>query len=143
MKSSEKRSRLLTSEAHGASFGISTTMSSRRSSYDGCEVEEVTREVSTVDVRQRLGDILNRVALQHDEYVIVRRGKPLAALVPVAKLEQMRRIARRHALGFMGQQRGGPLSEDDATRLALEARRWTRRAVRENRRGPWRTTITD
>ena len=56
--------------------------------------------VSTLDVRQRLGDMLNRVALRHDEFVIERKGKPLAALVPVERLEQMRRFARRRALDF-------------------------------------------
>jgi len=29
-------------------------------------------KVSTMDVRQRIGDLLNRVALRHDEFVIER-----------------------------------------------------------------------
>ena len=45
--------------------------------------------ISTADVRQRIGDLLNRVALRHDEFIIERKGKPLAALVPVERLEQM------------------------------------------------------
>ena len=57
--------------------------------------------VSTIDVRQRIGDLLNRVALHHDEFVIERKGKPLAALVPVERLEQMRRFARRRALELL------------------------------------------
>ena len=61
----------------------------------------MTDRVSTMDVRQRIGDMLNRVALRHDEFIIERKGKPLAALVPVERLEQMRRFARRHALEFM------------------------------------------
>jgi hypothetical protein len=36
--------------------------------------------VSTMDVRARIGDMLNRVALRHDEFIIERKGKPLAAL---------------------------------------------------------------
>ena len=51
----------------------------------------VPDKVSTMDVRQRLGDMLNRVALRHDEFIIERKGKPLAALVPVERLEQRRR----------------------------------------------------
>jgi len=43
----------------------------------------MTETISTLEVRQRLGDMLNRVALRHDEFVIERKGKPLAALVPV------------------------------------------------------------
>jgi prevent-host-death family protein len=90
------------------------------------EVMIMTERVSTMDVRQRLGDILNRVALRHDEFVIERKGKPLAALVPFEKLEQIRAIARRHALLFLEQQKGGPLSDEEAMDLALEAQRWGR-----------------
>ena len=66
----------------------------------------MSETVSTLEVRQRLGDMLNRVALRHDEFVIERKGKPLAALVPVERLEQMRLIARRDALAFLDQQKG-------------------------------------
>jgi prevent-host-death family protein len=90
------------------------------------EVKIMTERVSTMDVRQRLGDILNRVALRHDEFVIERKGKPLAALVPVERLEQIRSIARRHALLFLEQQKGGSLSDDEAMELALRAQRWGR-----------------
>lgn len=83
--------------------------------------------VSTIDVRQRIGDLLNRVALRHDEFIIERKGKALAALVPVERLEQMRRFARRHALDVMERQKGHPLTDDRAMKLALEAQRWARR----------------
>jgi prevent-host-death family protein len=83
--------------------------------------------VSTIEVRQRIGDLLDRVALRHDEFIIERKGKPLAALVPVERLEQMRRFARRHALDVMEQQKGGTLSDGQAMTLGLEAQRWARR----------------
>jgi hypothetical protein len=31
----------------------------------------------------------------------MRKGKPLAALVPIERLEQMRRFARQHSLEFL------------------------------------------
>ena len=93
----------------------------------------MTREVSTLDVRQRLGDLLNRVALRHDEYVITRKGQPLAALVPVQKLEQMRRIARRHALDFLEEQKSGKVSPTAAMRLAIEAQSWARGSKKKRR----------
>lgn len=95
----------------------------------------MTEKVSTIEVRQRIGDLLNRVALRHDEFVIERKGKPLAALVPVERLEQMRRFARRHALDFLEKRRGSSVSEDEATELALEAQRWARKQGRKPRRG--------
>jgi prevent-host-death family protein len=90
-------------------------------------------KISTLDVRQRIGDLLNRVALRHDEFIIERKGKPLAALVPVERLEQMRRFARRHALEVLERQVGGPLSDEQATELALEAERWARERARKRR----------
>ena len=83
--------------------------------------------VSTIEVRQRIGDLLNRVALRHDEFIIERKGRPLAALVPIERLEQMRRFARRHALETMGRQKGSAFSDKQAAELGLEAQRWARR----------------
>ena len=87
-----------------------------------------------MDVRQRIGDMLNRVALRHDEFIIERRGKPLAALVPVERLEQMRRFARRHALEFMDRQKPSPLGDKQATELAAEAKLWARGQASRSRR---------
>ncbi len=91
-------------------------------------------KVSTMDVRQRIGDMLNRVALRHDEFIIERKGKPLAALVPVERLEQMRRFARRHALEFMDQQQPSALSDSQAAELAADAKRWARNQASKSRR---------
>lgn len=87
----------------------------------------MSEKVSTMDVRQRIGDMLNRVALRHDEFIIERKGKPLAALVPVERLEQMRRFAQRHALDVMERQKGGAWTDDQAMELGLEAQRWARK----------------
>jgi hypothetical protein len=57
---------------------------------------------------------------------IDRKGNPHAALVPVERLEQMRRFARRHALETLERQAGGTLSDEEARDLAFEARRWAR-----------------
>jgi len=94
----------------------------------------MTEKVSTIDVRQRIGDMLNRVSLRHDEFIIERKGKALAALVPVERLEQMRRFARAQAVDFLEQQEGSDLTNAQATDLALEAQRWARRDGRKSRR---------
>ena len=86
-----------------------------------------------MEVRQRIGDMLNRVALRHDEFIIERKGQPLAALVPIERLDQMRRFARRHALDVMEQQQGGALTDGEAMALGLEAQRWARRRKRRPR----------
>jgi prevent-host-death family protein len=92
-------------------------------------------KVSTIHVRRRIGDLLNRVALRHDEFIIERKGQPLAALVPVERLEQMRRFARRHALEALERQAGGPLSDEQAMDLAVQAERWARERAKGRRSG--------
>jgi hypothetical protein len=78
--------------------------------------------------------MLNRVALRHDEFIIERKGKALAALVPVERLEQMRRFARRHALEFMDQQQPSALTDAQASDLAADGRRWARRSSKSRRK---------
>jgi prevent-host-death family protein len=92
-------------------------------------------KVSTKDIRRRIGDLLNRVALRHDEFNVERKGQPLAALVPAERLEQMRRFARRHALEALERQAGGPLSDERAMALAVQAERWAREHTKGRRSG--------
>ncbi len=92
--------------------------------YGRCDV---TEKLSTLDIRQRLGDILNRVALRHDQFIIERKGKPLAAMVPVERLEQMQEAARLHLLDTLSR-RSGKVSQAEADRLADEAKHRTRKA---------------
>ena len=94
----------------------------------------MSERVSTIDVRQRIGDMLNRVALRRDEFVIERKGKALAALVPIERLDQMRRFARRQALDFMNEQKGSALTESAASKLAVEAQQWARQQRPKPRR---------
>lgn len=49
--------------------------------------------------------------------------------IPVERLEQMRRFARRHALDFLAQQRGSALTDKQASELAVEAKRWSRKSA--------------
>ncbi|HVS64929.1 MAG TPA: type II toxin-antitoxin system Phd/YefM family antitoxin [Thermoanaerobaculia bacterium] len=52
-----------------------------------------SERIKTGDVRQRLGDLLDRVVDRREQFVIERRGKPLAAIVPFAQYEQLQRAA--------------------------------------------------
>ena len=49
--------------------------------------------ISTMNMRQNLGDILNRVDLRHDQFIIERKGKPLAALIPIVLWEQIAKFS--------------------------------------------------
>jgi hypothetical protein len=76
----------------------------------------------------------DEVSTMDDEFIIKRKGRSLAALVPVERLEQMRRFARRRALEFMQQQRPGPLNGRRVDELAAEAKRWARSRASKTRR---------
>ena len=55
------------------------------------------RIVDTNNVRDRLGEMLDQAHYRGDEFIIQRRGKPLAALVPYSTYE---RFERRRKAAF-------------------------------------------
>ena len=85
----------------------------------------MTQTITTIDVRLKLGDILNRVALRHDQFIVVRKGKPMAAMVPVEKLAKMEKAARLHLAGILNRQ-SAPISPTDADLLANDAKHRSR-----------------
>jgi len=48
----------------------------------------MAKKITTLEIRHSLGDILNRVSLREDQYIIQRKGKSLAAIVPVWQFEK-------------------------------------------------------
>lgn len=85
--------------------------------------------ISTMDMRKGIGDILNRVALRGDEYLVERKGKPLAVVMPVAKAEAIRRAARLR-LGDWLAKPNAVTTDREAMTLANAARRAARTAKR-------------
>jgi prevent-host-death family protein len=86
--------------------------------------------VSTMEVRKSIGDILNRVALRGDEYLVERKGKPLAVMMPVEKAESIRRAARLR-LGDWLARPNAAKTDAEAMTVANKARR----AARISKRG--------
>jgi len=82
--------------------------------------------ITTMDMRQHLGDILNRVDLRHDQFVIERKGKPLAALIPIVLWEQIQDSAKAYGLEFL-RSRPSELSDKEAMDLANKAKKGARR----------------
>src|SRR5262249_4296978 len=92
-------------------------------------VTSMAAKISTMEVREKLGEYLDRVALRHDEFIIDRKGKPLAALVPVEKLAELDRAVRSHLLESLRSRRGS-VSQAEADRVANEAKHRARRRKR-------------
>lgn len=83
------------------------------------------QRVKTAQVRQKLGDLLDRIEEKSDEFVIERRGKPLAALVPMDKLERMNEAAALELLQALDQH-ARKLTQEQVDDLAQVAKRRTR-----------------
>ena len=84
------------------------------------------QNISTIDMRQHLGDILNRVDLRHDQFVIERKGKPLAALIPIVLWNQIQESAKTYGLEFL-RSRPSDLSDKEAMDLATKAKKSARK----------------
>jgi hypothetical protein len=54
----------------------------------------MTHTITAIKARQNMGEMLNRVLLKHDEFIIERGGKPMAAVIPMDRLEQIKAASR-------------------------------------------------
>jgi len=52
----------------------------------------MTDTMNSTDARERMADVLNRVAYAKDRVRITRRGKAVAAVVPIEDLELIERL---------------------------------------------------
>ena len=81
--------------------------------------------VTTMDLRHNLGDILNRVDLRHEQFIVERKGKQLAAIIPIGLFNEIQEAARKHVLQFLDEL-GDGLSDDEAMNLANEVKQEAR-----------------
>jgi prevent-host-death family protein len=91
----------------------------------------MSERVKTAEVRQRLGDLLDRVVSRRDAFVIERRGKPLAALVPFAQYQRLREVAE-HELSAMLDRHARHLTQQQAEDLARRAVKTVAKKVGKN-----------
>jgi hypothetical protein len=89
-------------------------------------MDVMKEHISTMEVRRRLGDILNRVHLRHDRFVIERKGTALAAVVPVETLEAMERLSREVLVDLLARSGRGVGTDSAALELADQAKHATR-----------------
>jgi prevent-host-death family protein len=84
------------------------------------------QHLSPMEFRRRLGEILDRVHLRQDQFVIARKGKPLAALVPVELLDRLQHAARLHLVEVLDRDSSSDVRQSEADALADEAKHRTR-----------------
>jgi prevent-host-death family protein len=88
------------------------------------------RTIGAVDVRRRLGNVLDEVATKGDHYIVERHGEPVAVVVPLHLYEQWRRQRNAFFDRVEAAARRANMSEEEGMALANEAVR----AVRAQRR---------
>ncbi len=75
------------------------------------------KRLSTSEARQQFAEVVNRAAYRGERFVVQRRKKPVAALIPIEEYEFLERMIEQR-------------EEEIDVRLARKARR-------EKRRIPW------
>lgn len=89
------------------------------------------KKIGTDAMRKCMGEILDCVNLRGDEFIIERKHKPLAALIPVSKLEALSKMAKEFVLGTIAAQDSYEEQEDEEQEeidlLANEAKHQTRK----------------
>lgn len=89
------------------------------------------KTVTIEDARKRLGDLVDGARLRGDYYVISKKGKPAAALVPieiVQKHEESKRALLRLIEEVHEKNRGKKAEEIE--RIIDEAVKWARRKAK-------------
>ncbi len=77
-----------------------------------------TFTISTLDLRGRIGDVINRVTYRGERVILEKRGKPVAAIISVEDLRYLERIEAEAARD----PRQRVLEDDDAlARLYAES----------------------
>lgn len=83
-------------------------------------------KIGTKDMREKMGEILDCVNLRGDEFIIERKQKALAALIPIRKFEAIYNAAKKFFFEFIEKQRN-KMSEKELAELLDEAKAATRK----------------
>jgi prevent-host-death family protein len=53
--------------------------------------------ITTLDLRAHMGELLDRVRLRFESFVVERKGRAVAAIIPAERLRRVEEFARRRA----------------------------------------------
>lgn len=69
-------------------------------------------ELPITDAREDLAEVVNRVAYGHERVRLTRRGKPLAAVVPIEDVELLERLEDQADLDAMREALADPANAE-------------------------------
>ena len=87
--------------------------------------------ITAMEVRQKLGEILAKIELRGEEFIIEKGGKPAAVLIPYKKIQRIRQRAAKE-IGEMLDQAAQKNPNADLTDKEIE--RFVEQAIHESRK---------
>ncbi len=84
------------------------------------------RKIGTDDMRKKMGEILDCVNLRGDEFIIQRKQKPIAGLIPIRKLNAIQEISKNFIIDFL-ETNETTLTQDEVDALADMAKHKSRK----------------
>ncbi len=93
--------------------------------------------ISTLDLRAHLGELVDRVRLRFETFVIERKGREVAAIIPAERARRLEAFARRRSIelesiqdAFGREKALDPRAIDDAVSAAAREVKAARRVRR-------------
>jgi len=92
---------------------------------------KMQKSISSMNARQKLGQIMNEVSLRGDDYIIKRAGKPMVAMISMETYEMIKRnrIETRQALQEIHEEMKNE-NPDEVEALIAEAVNKTRKKAK-------------
>jgi antitoxin (DNA-binding transcriptional repressor) of toxin-antitoxin stability system len=84
------------------------------------------KKIGTDDMRKKMGEILDCVNLRGDEFIIERKNKPIAGLIPMQKMISLQALAKNFLLDFLNENEALDLSDEEVAKLSDEAKHHVR-----------------
>lgn len=88
--------------------------------------ESMLKKIGTDAMRKKMGEILDCVNLRGDTFIIERKDKPIAGLIPINKLIAIEQISKSYLIDFL-QDASTPLSDAEIASIADEAKHSVRK----------------
>lgn len=79
------------------------------------------RHVTVSEARETFADLVNRAAYGHERVLVSRRGKPIAAIVPIEDVEYLERIEDEFDLKMVEEALADPANAVTYTLEEVEA----------------------
>lgn len=93
--------------------------------YDNLNLSPHLDKIGTDMMRKKMGEVLDCVYLRGDEFIIERKNKPLAVLIPIEKYQSLTKLAKDNMLKAYNAPNCS-ISESVADELANEAKHLVR-----------------